>query len=432
MTTDAPDRLLYLLQVANASFPTGAFNHSYGFETWIDSGALDDAASFESACRDWLRYAAVPTDGAAVAHAHRRAATGDLDGLVDLDRIVGALKLSREAREASFKTGRALLGAYRDISRPIPSLPSPKRPATAAARGKQAVIFGAAAEAQGIGTKDAVLAFLHAALSNLVSVGARLIPLGQIESQRIVREAWPAAHAGHGPGLRSGARHAGQRHRRPRRRQHAARAPAHAALHVVGKREVIGRLHECASRSESASAGRWARARRRCWCRSAAAWAPPFAGRHHQRHLHQGRRGVRHQVRRHRARARGRRRDRRLPPHRDPRGCLDERPRHRGDGGAASDLDIVFVESGGDNLAATFSPRAVDSYIYVIDVAEGDKIPPKGGPASPSRRCWSSTRSTSRRWWVPTWALWSGIRRRCGARGPSSSPTCAPAMALPR
>ena len=60
------------------------------------------------------------------------------------------------------------------------------------------------------------------------------------------------------------------------------------------------------------------------------------------------------------------------------------------------DLDIVFVESGGDNLAATFSPELVDSYIYVIDVAEGDKIPRKGGPASPSRRCSSSTRSTSR------------------------------------
>jgi urease accessory protein len=44
------------------------------------------------------------------------------------------------------------------------------------------------------------------------------------------------------------------------------------------------------------------------------------------------------------------------------------------------DLDIVFIESGGDNLAATFSPELVDSHIYVIDVAEGDKIPRKGGP----------------------------------------------------
>jgi len=45
-----------------------------------------------------------------------------------------------------------------------------------------------------------------------------------------------------------------------------------------------------------------------------------------------------------------------------------------------SDLDIVFLESGGDNLAASFSPELVDASIYVIDVAGGDKVPRKGGP----------------------------------------------------
>jgi urease accessory protein len=45
-----------------------------------------------------------------------------------------------------------------------------------------------------------------------------------------------------------------------------------------------------------------------------------------------------------------------------------------------ANLDIVFVESGGDNLAATFSPELSDYTIYVIDVAAGDKIPRKGGP----------------------------------------------------
>ncbi len=44
------------------------------------------------------------------------------------------------------------------------------------------------------------------------------------------------------------------------------------------------------------------------------------------------------------------------------------------------DLDIIFVESGGDNLSATFSPELADITIYVIDVAEGEKIPRKGGP----------------------------------------------------
>jgi urease accessory protein len=43
-------------------------------------------------------------------------------------------------------------------------------------------------------------------------------------------------------------------------------------------------------------------------------------------------------------------------------------------------LDVVFVESGGDNLAATFSPELSDLTLYVIDVAAGDKIPRKGGP----------------------------------------------------
>jgi urease accessory protein len=45
------------------------------------------------------------------------------------------------------------------------------------------------------------------------------------------------------------------------------------------------------------------------------------------------------------------------------------------------DLQLVIIESGGDNLSATFSPELVDAFIYVIDVAEGDKIPRKGGPA---------------------------------------------------
>ena len=45
-----------------------------------------------------------------------------------------------------------------------------------------------------------------------------------------------------------------------------------------------------------------------------------------------------------------------------------------------SPLDLVFLESGGDNLAATFSPELVDLTLYVIDVAAGEKIPRKGGP----------------------------------------------------
>ena len=48
--------------------------------------------------------------------------------------------------------------------------------------------------------------------------------------------------------------------------------------------------------------------------------------------------------------------------------------------GLFPDLDVIFIESGGDNLAATFSPELADITLYVIDVSAGDKIPRKGGP----------------------------------------------------
>ena len=59
------------------------------------------------------------------------------------------------------------------------------------------------------------------------------------------------------------------------------------------------------------------------------------------------------------------------------------------------DLDMLFLESGGDNLAASFSPELVDAAIYVIDVSGGDKVPRKGGPGTGTYclHSWTSNRS---------------------------------------
>jgi urease accessory protein UreG len=90
-------------------------------------------------------------------------------------------------------------------------------------------------------------------------------------------------------------------------------------------------------------------------------------------------------------------------------------------------LELIFVESGGDNLSAAFSPELVDVWIYVIDAAEGDKIPRKGGPGPVAMTMpgpgdmWRNIRSIRR---LPTawarksallnpgnWLIWS-----CGSR----------------
>ena len=65
--------------------------------------------------------------------------------------------------------------------------------------------------------------------------------------------------------------------------------------------------------------------------------------------------------------------------------------------------ELLFVESGGDNLAAQYSRELVDYTIYVIDVAGGDKVPRKGGPGHHAVAiCSSSTRPISRRTSAPT------------------------------
>lgn len=188
------DPLLVLLQVANAAFPTGAFNHSYGFETLIEHGEIKDAASLERHCLDWMRFAIAPADGAAAAHAHRAQLAGDIDALGRIDEAVAALKLAREVRDASLRTGRALLSALNDVfeTEGLTALNTAVRQGRC--EGHQATVFGAGAAILGVAEREAVLAFLQSGLSNMASVGARLIPLGQVETQRILARAQALLH----------------------------------------------------------------------------------------------------------------------------------------------------------------------------------------------------------------------------------------------
>lgn len=189
------DRLLTLLQFANASFPTGAFSHSYGFETWIGEGLVGDGASAETACRDWLRFGIATADAVAVTAAFRDTLYNDMAGLPGLDRRVDALKLARETRSASTKTGAALIAACRDIFRLEAADRLDALVKAGAMPGHHAVIYGAAGAGLRFTEHQTVSSFLFTGFSNLVSVVARLVPLGQVEVQRIVAAGAPLIEA---------------------------------------------------------------------------------------------------------------------------------------------------------------------------------------------------------------------------------------------
>jgi urease accessory protein len=109
------EALLAVLHVSDSSFPTGRYTLSHGLETFAHEGLLatpstpDVLAALLSGC---IQFGVGPSDGVALACAHRAV---DADGTVDVDLVVradrrlSAVKLAREAREASTRTGRALL-----------------------------------------------------------------------------------------------------------------------------------------------------------------------------------------------------------------------------------------------------------------------------------------------------------------------------------
>jgi urease accessory protein len=183
--------LLYLLQVANGSFPIGSFSHSYGLETLIQDGRITDAEGLADIASLWLRYGVATSEGGAVGVAFQATRGNDFPMLAALDEVLTALKLTRETREASIKIGHAFLRtvsgtfAWESVDR--------YRRATAdgCCTGHYATAFGVAAADAGVSATEALLAFLHAALSGVVGVAVRIVPLGQLDAQRVLAGSWP-------------------------------------------------------------------------------------------------------------------------------------------------------------------------------------------------------------------------------------------------
>src|SRR5260370_22744773 len=107
--------LVALLQLTSGGFPTGAFAHSYGLETFVQSGLVRDVVTFGEWLDVHLAHSAGPTDGAGIALVGRAGTAGDWDAVLRVDRLLTALKLAPEGRAASRPTRRAPLPPARHV-----------------------------------------------------------------------------------------------------------------------------------------------------------------------------------------------------------------------------------------------------------------------------------------------------------------------------
>ena len=173
--------LYRLMTWLSPSFPVGAFSYSSGIEWAVEAGDIGDAASL----RDWLASMLADgtgfCDGVFLAHAHRAATSRDGAGLRDIAELAAALVPSRERQLETSAQGRAFI----DIARAAWNCDGLER-MIGHCDGTivYPVAVGLVCAAHAIPLAPALHAFLHAVTSNWISAGARLVPLGQTDSQR--------------------------------------------------------------------------------------------------------------------------------------------------------------------------------------------------------------------------------------------------------
>jgi urease accessory protein len=171
------------------SFPVGAFSYSSGIEWAVQAGDIVDAATL----RDWLAamLAQGPgfCDGVFLGHAHRAASSRDDAGLREIAELAAAFAPSRERHLETSAQGRAFV----DIARAAWNCDGLDR-MVACCDGITIypVAVGVVSAAHAIPLAPTIQAFLHALTSNWISAGARLIPLGQTDSQRVLASLEPA------------------------------------------------------------------------------------------------------------------------------------------------------------------------------------------------------------------------------------------------
>jgi urease accessory protein len=183
MTTAEAAALYRLMTWLSPSFPVGAFAYSSGIEWAVEAGDITDAASLRGWLAAMLAEGSGFCDAVFLAQSHRAASAQDDASLHEIAELAAAFLPSRERQLETSTQGRAFI----DIARAAwPSEGLDRMVAACGGLVVYPVAVGLVSAAHAIPAAPALHAFLHAVVSNWISAGARLVPLGQTDSQRIL------------------------------------------------------------------------------------------------------------------------------------------------------------------------------------------------------------------------------------------------------
>jgi urease accessory protein len=184
-------KLLPLLQLSDSNFPSGAFSHSFGLETYIQGQIITDKQRFSQAISVYIRKQLTFVDGLACRLAYEALEQKELDKFFELDHLLYASSLAEETRLGNQRIGERMaklcyeLYPSSDLQKYLQQIKEKK------AYGHSAFVFAAVAHHLEISIETVVKTYLFTAVSSLVQNAVRGIPLGQTDGQKILVEIQP-------------------------------------------------------------------------------------------------------------------------------------------------------------------------------------------------------------------------------------------------
>ncbi|MBD1426797.1 urease accessory protein UreF [Sphingobacterium arenae] len=184
--------LLTLLQINDSVFPIGSFTHSYGLETYIHKGIVNDSNSTEAYAEKMLRYNFFYNDAAFFHETWKICEKKALkQKLIELDHLITSLKSPYEIRDASKKLAIRFLKVVESFQSVRRCKAYLKAIQEGEAHGHYAMAFAMYAHAQNISLDDALSAFYYNSLNGIVTNCAKLVPISQMDGQKILFKLQP-------------------------------------------------------------------------------------------------------------------------------------------------------------------------------------------------------------------------------------------------
>lgn len=171
--------LLQLFQIHDSGFPIGSYTHSYGMETYIQNDLIQTKEALIDYCTSYLFQNLVRGDVILIQEAYMATKEKDLDRLLELEELCGAMKLAKESRDASVSVGRQFIRTISPLQED-PFLAEWKaRIDDQSIKGHYAILYGIYSAVTGTSKRHAVLTFMYATLSGLIQNAVRSVPFGQ-------------------------------------------------------------------------------------------------------------------------------------------------------------------------------------------------------------------------------------------------------------